>query len=328
MNHESNDLVEFDRSLSDLYTLMKAIIKAQEKHRLNLSSKRNPFLYKLEKYIRVYDRTEPEEHLYYFDKLYTLNRTAILRGPDRDGWLKNGNIVIHFGEESRPIKDAKIHLSVIYNTSCKIKKDTAELLKGFPNSDQSKELVYPKKYLLYLYRIFNEVCESEEDQSKISDYIYDLEKETGVNKGRKKRGGGDTLMDTATELMEQFGFKMPEGQSLPSGDQLSQQLKGVMSNPQISSTFGNIIKEVQGCDNVGDMLSKVVGSLGSAGMDTATVETLKDTVVNAAGNMSNPLYQGDNEGSGNNQTSNNQTSNNQTSNDQIENGYDFDDFLD
>ena len=327
MNHESNDLVEFDRSLSDLYTLMKAIIKAHEKHRLNLSSKRNPFLYKLEKYIRIYDRTEPDEHLWYFTRLYTVNRTAILRGPDRDGWLKNGNIVIHFGEEAgRPIKDAKIHMSVIYNTSCKIKDDTIELLKGLPNSDQSKELVYPKKYLLYLYRIFNEVCDSEEDQSKISDYIYDLEKETGTKRSGKKSGSsGDTLMDTATELMGQFGFKLPEGQSLPSGDELSKQLKGVMNNPQISSTFGNILKEVQGCNNVGDMLSKVVGSLGSAGMDTSTMETLKDTVVNATGNMSNPLYNGD---AGNDGDNGNQVTNTNNTNNNNYDGDDFDDFID
>jgi hypothetical protein len=315
MSSDLKDLVEFDRSLNDLFTLMKEILKTHEKQRLNLSSKKNPFSHRLNKYIKIYEITEPEEHIWYFSKLYSSNRTGILRGPDRDGWLKNGKIVIHYGEEvGRCIKDAQIHLSVIYNTSCTIRDDTTEMLKGLPNTSQSEELTYPKKFLLYLYRIFNEVCDSEEDQSKIADYIYDLEEDTGIKKSKKRRSN-DSLLDTATELMEQFGFKIPKDQ-LPSSEELSGKLKGAMNNPEISSVFGNIMKEVQGCDNVGDMIAKVVGSLGSSGtIDETTANNLKGSVPASVSGISNPLKQTSDESSPLLLNTNN-------------NGDDFGDFLD
>ena len=270
MQSQLKDITEFDRSLGDLFMSCKKIVKTNEKHNLNLSSRKNPILGGLERYIKVYDRTDPEEHVLPFSNIYNNNTRQILRGPHRDGWIRDGSIIIKWSEKT------KIHLSIIYNTSSKLRENIKENLKGLPNADQSKELIYPDEILLHLYRIFYELSDSEEDQSKLTEHIRELEDITGIKKSKhnKKSKNDDALgglIETATGMMEQFGIKLPEGQKLPSSDDVSKQLKGAMSNPQVSSMFGNMMKEMQGCNNIGDVVGKALGHLNSSGVDTSAI---------------------------------------------------------
>ena len=262
------DVTEFDRNLSDLFASCKKIVKTNEKHNLKLSSNRNPILSGLERYVKVYDRTDPEEHVFPFNQIYENNTRSILRGPHRDGWISTGSIIIKFSEKT------KIHLSVIYNISCKLRDDIRENSRGLPNSNQAKELIYPDEILLNLYRIFYELTESEEDQTKLSEHIKELEDITGSKKSKSKSSDDDGfggLIETATGMMEQFGIKLPDGQKLPSSQEVSEQLKGAMSNPQISSMFGNMMKEMQGCNNIGDVVGKALGQLNGSGIDTSAL---------------------------------------------------------
>lgn len=301
MDSDSKDLTDFDKSLSGLFGVLKSVIKTHETRKLNFSSKKNPILTRLERYIKIYDRTEPSEHVWYFKKIYNSNHSAILRGPDKDSWLINGNINIHFGEETgRPIKDAKVHLSIIYTTSIKLRDETEESLRGLPDVDQSDELLYPSIILFHLYSIFNEIAKDEdtpENKSKLSEYIKTLAGEIPtIDKPTSKKTGSDDplggIMNVAGELMGQLGIQMPEGQKMPSGNELSKMLNGAMKNPQAKSMIGSMMKEMQECDNIGDVVTKMLGKLGG-GFDSAALNSMKQNINNAS---QDPNNQDPNEG--------------------------------
>jgi hypothetical protein len=284
MEQESRDLTKFDRSLSGLFRLLETIIKIHEKHELNLSSRKNPFLSRLEKYIKIYDLTRADEHLWYFQKIYDDFKPAILRGPERDTWIRNGNIVIHFGEETRkPIRDAKVHLSSIYKTACTIRDRVEESLHGLPNVEQSKEILFPTILLLHLYRIFHEIANSDKEKETLNGYVKDLEKDTGVGKKTKSSGsdnGLDGLMKTVTGFAEQMGIKMPDGK-MPSSDDLNKAMSEVINKPQTKNFLGNMLQKMQGCKNAGDMVGTLLNELPSA-MDPAAKESLAANIENAA----------------------------------------------
>jgi hypothetical protein len=288
------DLEKFDKSLIGLFNLLKTVIKTHEKYKLNLSSSQNPILTRLERYIKIYDRTEPNEHVWYFQRLYNQNKSAILRGPERDTWLGNGNIILHYGEETgRPIKDAKIHLSMIYNTAIKLRDDVESSLQGLPDVDQSQELLYPTLFLLHLYRIFYEFSDSDEDKDKLSGYIKDLEGDAGIkskpsksNNSTEDNNGLDGILGMATGLMEQMGLKLPEGQKLPSGKDLNKAIGNVFQNPEAKSFIGDMMKDMQDCDNFGDMVGKLLNKL-PANMDPATLKTVTDNAKIAGNLLSN-----------------------------------------
>ncbi len=293
MDSSTVDSEKFDKSLLGLFTVLKTVIKTHEKYKLNLSSSQNPILTRLERYIKIYDRTEPQEHLWYFQRLYSQNKPAILRGPERDTWLSNGNITLHYGEETgRPIKDAKIHLSLIYNTAVKIRDDVEASLHGLPDVDQTQELVYPTLFLLHLYRIFYEFSDLDDDKDKIFGYIRDLEGEAGVksktskNRGTSDEDGIDGLLGMATGFMEQMGLKLPEGQKLPSGKELNKAIGNVFQNPEAKSFIGDMMKDMQECDNFGDMVGKLLNKL-PANIDPATRKTITDNAKLASDTLSN-----------------------------------------
>lgn len=272
------DLTEFDNNLTGLFSLSKTILKVNERRKLNLTSKKNPVLVRLEKYIRIYDRTEPEEHVWYFRKIYTNNHAAILRGPDRDSWITNNNITFTFGEETnRPINGSSVHLSVIYNIATRLREETLESSKGLPDMDKSPELNYADLVLLYLYGLFYEICDEEGERVKLANYISSLEEKTGTTltthrnssrlrderSGNSESGDGmEGLFNVATGLMDQMGIKLPKGQKMPDSKEFSSMLGNMMKNPKTKSMLGNMMKEMQECNNIGDVINKVVTNLG------------------------------------------------------------------
>ena len=302
------DLEKFDRHIMSLFNLLKTVIKTHEKYKLNLSSVKNPILTRLERYIKVYDKSEPNEHLWYFQRLYNQNKPAILRGPERDTWLSNGKITLHFGEETgRPIKDAKIELSMIYTTAIKLRDDVEASLHGLPDVEQSQELIYPTLFLLHLYRIFYELTESNDEKKKILGFINELESDAGVKSKSKNKEGNkegtselDGLLGMATGLMEQMGIKLPEGQKLPSGNELNKAVGSVFQNPEAKSFIGDMMKEMQECENFGDMFGKLLNKL-PAGMDQATRKSITDNAQMALnGNNDNNGDNNDDNGGDNN----------------------------
>ena len=80
------------------FELAKDILKTNERKKDRIRSQESAFS-RLEKYIKTYSKTEPSEHIHYFEKVYSDNKRFILLGPQRDAWLTDNGIVISFGED-------------------------------------------------------------------------------------------------------------------------------------------------------------------------------------------------------------------------------------
>ena len=264
------DIAKFDEYLSDFLALSKDIVISSERRNLKLSSRKNPFLTRLEKYTKAYDKTEPENHIWYFNKIYQNNKPAILRGPIRDNWIKNNGVVIMYGEDVGRQSDIKVHVSSIYNTSCKLRDDIEDSLSGLPNVEQAKELSFPTLYLLYLYQIFHELCENETEKEKLGKYVETLKVDAGVKKAAKTNNNDPLsgLMGQMAGMAEQMGIKIPEGQ-MPSGDQITGALSNMMNNPQTKSMLGNVMSEMKDANNIGDVFGKLMGQLAGGGIPGA-----------------------------------------------------------
>ena len=266
------DIAKFDEHLSDFLALSKDIVTANERRNLKLSSKKNPFLTRLEKYTKAYDKTEPEDHIWYFNKIYRDNKSAILRGPIRDNWIKNNGVVIMYGEDVGRQSEIKVHVSSIYNTSCKLRDNIEESLSGLPNVEQAKELSYPTLYLLYLYQIFDELCENEGEKEKLGKYVETLKVDAGVKKAAKTNNDPlSGLMGQMAGMAKQMGIEIPDGQ-MPSGDQITGALSNMMNNPQTKSMLGNVMSEMKDANNIGDVFGKLMGQLAGGNMGPPTGE--------------------------------------------------------
>ena len=172
------DLSEFDKNVMDLFDVCQNILTASDAR--SISSKKNPFRTRLEKYINTYKKSDPEEHVIYFERVYEGNQRFILLGPQRDVWLTDGDIVISYGEDCGLKTDFKMHLSVIYKKACELREEIEEEEKGLPNSAPRKEVLYPDQFLRCLYRIFREINTSENDRKKLAVHIDTLNQKTGV----------------------------------------------------------------------------------------------------------------------------------------------------
>ena len=284
---EERDLSAFDKNVIELLDLCKEILKVSEKRKLSLSDRKNPFATRLERYIKTYNKTDPEEHVGYFEKIYTNNKRFILLGPQRDSWLTDNSIVISYGEDAGVKTEIKVHLSSIYNNACKTRDDVKEELEGLPDSSDPYEIRFPSRFMLFLYRIFREVSVSENEKTKLTSHIENLESETGM---RSSRGSSEDplsgLFDMTSNMVEQFtGSKVPKEQ-MPGKNEIGKMFGNLVNDPKTKSMIGNVMQQLQGTNNIGEMATKLVGALGSQ-------EGMGDLMKNM-GNIANSGDTGDN----------------------------------
>ena len=260
---EERDLSAFDKNVIELFDLCKEIMKISDKRKLSLSDRKNPFVTRLERYIKTYNKTDPDEHVGYFEKIYTNNKRFILLGPQRDSWLSDNQIIISYGEEAGVKTEIKVHLSAIYNASCKTRDEVKEELEGLPDSSDPYETRFPTRFMLSLYRIFKEVSFSENEKTKLNTHIENLESESGL---RSSRGGEDPLsglFDMTSNMVEQFtGNKVPKDQ-MPGKNEIGKMFGNLVNDPKTKSMIGNVMQQLQGANGAGEMVTKLVGALGS-----------------------------------------------------------------
>lgn len=268
----SRDLSDFDESVLELLDTLREVLEVHDERNLNLSSKKNPILTRLQSYSKTYDKTDPEDHVNYFQDIYSKYRIAILRGPRRDGWLNDNSIIIQWGSDVGIKNNIKIHLSSIYSNACSI-RDEIEELNTLPNMKKSKELQFPSRILLSLYRIFAELTPSKKDREKLSKHVNTLKKELGERSSLS--GGGDNplggLFDMATGLMDQMGIKLPEGQQMPDKDQFGDAIGKMLNNPQAKTMMGSVMKEMQECENMSDVAQKLLSGLGGLAAEKESI---------------------------------------------------------
>lgn len=260
---EERDFSGFDKSVTDLFKLCKNILKAGEKRKFTPSERKNPFLNRLEKYEKIYLKTQPNEHTLYFEKIYEKNKKNILLGPQRDNWLVEGDIIISYGEECGVKVDAKLHLSSIYRTSVKMRDEIKEEMDGLPDVGDSVEITYPTVYLLFLYRIFWELVTSETDKKKLAVHINTLEGETGLNRNVSNNDGLNDIFEAATNMAEQVSGKKIARDKLPGKNDFSKMLGQIVNDPKTKHVLGTVMEKFKNTENIGDIMTTLVDSLSS-----------------------------------------------------------------
>lgn len=263
METVERDLTDFDQAVMALFDLCRDIMKAHSERNLNLSNKKNPITIRLNSYIKVYNGMDPEDHVVYFENVFNTNRRMIMLGPQRDGWLRNGEVTIIFGEDcGKSFKNIKFHLSAIYSNACKVRDEVEDEIDGLPGITKP-ETSYPKHFLLNMYKIFHGIVESDTDKEKLQKHIDAL---TG-DVGSKPTSSADPLSGIL-DMAEQFtGQKFPRDK-LPGGGDISKMMKQVVENPQTKSMIGNMMEGMKNADGLGGIVNQLMGGLGGAGGET------------------------------------------------------------
>jgi hypothetical protein len=264
---EEKDLSIFDKTVLDLFKLCKKILNAAEKRKLSSSEKKNPLLFRLEKYERTYSKTEPDEHIGYFQNIYNRYRKTILLGPQRDNWLDN-DIVITYGEECGLKTEVNFFVSAIYRSACKTRDEVKDELEGLPiGQDDAIELSYPKRYLYYLYIIFREIIDSETEKNKLNTHVSTLENELGISSSSGLLGGNNDalsgIFDMAANMAEKVsGQKIPRDK-MPGKNDFGKMLGQITNDPKTKNMLGAMMQKLQNTENLSDIVTTLVDNLGA-----------------------------------------------------------------
>ncbi len=262
---DTKDLSKFDTKVMDLFNLSRDILNAHEKRNLKVSNRGNPFLSKLEKYSRVYARTDPIEHVPYFETIFQSNKRFILIGPQRDSWLLENNCCLHYGADCNVNSGVVVHLSSIYLTAVKLRDEITEENSGLPVAPLS-ETKYAKQFMYNLYCIFNElpcVQTGSEVQTKLKEHVSSLEEQLGK---RSANGDFGDVFNQLSGMFEQFSGQKLDKSAMPKPDQLQSMVSGVsdlIDKPETKNMLGNLLQSFQGADNIKDVAGKLLQTLGS-----------------------------------------------------------------
>jgi hypothetical protein len=291
VENEERDWSEFDFNIMKLFDVCEKILKISEKR--SMSSKRNPFLTRLEKYKKTYNKTEPNEHTVYFENIFDTNKKFILLGPQRDAWLTEGSIIVGYGQDCGMKTDIEIHLSSIYRTSCKVRDEVQEEIEGLPNTSDTSEIRYPSEFLLLLYRIFREVVPSETDRKKLSTHISRLESEAGIRSNNNGDGNElSGLFDMAANMAEQVsGSKIPRDK-MPGKNDFGKMLGDLVNDPKTKSLLGGVMEKFKDSQNIGDVVKNLVDGVGGlGGQQPNNQNTNQNNQTNSNTNTSNSTAQ-------------------------------------
>lgn len=265
---ETRDLSNFDKHVMSLFDICKNILKAQDRRNIS-SNRKNPILVRLEKYEKTYSKTDPEEHVGYFEKIYTDNKRFILLGPQRNAWLLDGNIIISFGQECNLKTEIKLYLSAIYSAALKMQQEIADENKGLPNISLGVEMDYPDDFMFIMYQIFRELATAESERNKLDAQIEEMS-------GQTKNSSNDalaSLFDMASGMAEQVSGKKIPKDKMPGKNDIGKMFSSVMDNPQTKSMLGNMMQEFQNSGNLGEMFTKMVGGLGAVAGEQAVANS-------------------------------------------------------
>jgi len=284
----------FDSEVTALLELLEMVIRASDQKKVKLTREVNPILKYLKKYVTVYN-LEPRDlsiHEDYFLAIYRKHRRNIQSGPTHDEWLRDGNVVIQFGSELTgkdrdKVKNIKVMLSTIYNTALKLQSDTETELDGLPEDQYSghPELDYPESILLHLYRIFSKLAPSD-DIKILTPHLRSLENELNVspsgNPTNNLAGGLSGITSVLATLASSMGVQIPSDQ-IPSENDLNNFMMTTMQNPQVKNAVSNLGVDLNGCNDISEMGSRLLQGLQTTPMGQNLMSSLMGTMAGVVG---------------------------------------------
>lgn len=288
----------FDREVKALFRQCKETILARYKVSIDLGEEKPELIY-LERYSKIYNGMQPEEHYSYFELLYNRNRLAILNCLKDDRWIRTGRLFIQFGEGIKKIearsKDIKIPVSDIFLIACDLQSIAEKSLEGigdeFLKQSGGKDLIRPQIILLHLTRIFYYLNDGN-DKKMLGEIVNQLENDLGITKRTlseqlpvKKEtpsesgtsSGISGLFNLAKDMMEKMGVKPPENMKAPSDSDVTGVIKNVFENPATKNLLTGIINSVQSVNGAQDINTAMQGIIQNVS-NPETLKSLSETV--------------------------------------------------
>lgn len=273
MSQKSNfDEEAFDDAVTDLLICCEKVMETDEEYNINLQGE-NPIHKRLQKYVKIYDKSEPEDHVIYFRQIYNQHKRGILKGPRNPTWLTQSSVTIQFGSEIGQKNDFKLHLSSIYNIALRVRDKVQETMEGLPDMEQNTEILLPNMMLYYLYNIFSLVINKKTDRKRLLNFKKDMAKEVGIRTGNTSNPMNG-LMSYMKGAAESLGLPIPDDMKLPDGEQIGDLLKGLADNPKAKSLMNNLKNAAQQGKGMQEIISQAAEAIGDIAGDDAVSSLL------------------------------------------------------
>jgi hypothetical protein len=254
----------FDSEIKKFFDICVKILESHSKAFLTLNANSDSHVLRnLQRYRTVYNMTNVQTHIPYFQKLFRNYRDEILNVLRDDKWLQDENVVIQFGEElededlrKRSAK-RKIEISTIYKYALQLRTTVEESLKGLPDSahQNSQELIYPEIFLFHLSKILTVLYPQNKELLR---NVQSLEKELGVSETKKTGHPLESIAENAKQLLSGV---LPGNLKIPSNEELNQKLETAFKDPLVSETLGNTVSSLMNAKNLGEGLGMAMKSL-------------------------------------------------------------------
>ena len=266
----------------------------------------------LNRYLSIYNNTDPQEHYRYFETLYNRKRSEILNCLKDDRWIRTGNIVIQFGDGMKSSKEyeerrkqIRIMISDIFLIACDLQEQAEKSFDGldekFIQAAGGKDLIRTNILLLHLMRIFYHLNDGA-DKDQLGVIVSQLEDDLGVPRktvGEEPwkmaaqastlpaaTGGLSGLFTMATSLMERMGYKPPPGMKPPTEAEISNVIGTVFNNETTQNAIQGMFSSLQGCQDFGSAVQAVVKNVTdpeTMGAIQASVEQTAQLAVTPEG---------------------------------------------
>ena len=267
----------FDQSIKDLLELSRKILNHNNETNDIFATKKerkkvvkNPIIKCLDNYKADYDLSEDAENKEDVIFTYKKVKAGLLKGPKFDDWLKSGEVNI-FSGSIEPDMKRRLMLSGIYNTACRIRDQTKATLHGLPVEafDLKEELLYPDRFMLYMYRVFLFSLSGQEfgdDITKLGSYVADMEKELKISPASAVDDKKDDPLSAvmggfagiAKDLIGKMGGELPEGANIPTdGNSLLKIASEALQKPEMREIFNDFTESLRGTNDIGEVMGKV-----------------------------------------------------------------------
>lgn len=293
MAEEETTKQKFDKEFKALLKQSRDIIMAKDGFSISLG-KSNAIMNCLTKYEQVYKHTEPDEHYDYFINLYRRNRLVALNILQNDKWLVDGSHIIQYGEGVTGVsKQNRIMLTAIYRKAVELRdaaeKRLDEMAALGGETTEEPDLNRPEIILLHLYRILALLIEGE-DKSKLCSIVDQLEVRLQIKEGESApqssgNGGLGGLFDIATNMLGKMGIQTPQGMPPPNEQEFGNVLNTVFNNPQTQTTITSIFAKMQGCTDINQAVTTMLGELNNKELTeaiTGSISTTANTAISQA----------------------------------------------
>jgi hypothetical protein len=293
----------FDREFRLLVKQAQETIQARYGMSIELGDVR-PELVCLNRYVSVYNKTDPAEHYCYFENIYNRHRSNVLNCLKDDRWLRTGRLVIQFGEGMKSTKEleekrkqVRVMLSDIFLIACDLQAQAEKSLDGideqFAQAAGGKDLIRPNILLLHLMRIFYHLNDSA-DKAQLGEILTQLENDLGVPKKTvgeepwkvveqasttpQAAGGLSGLFTMATNMMQKMGYQPPPGMKPPTETEISNVINTVFSNETTQNAIQGMFSSLNGCQDFGTAVQQVVKNV----TDPKTMGAIQESVMQTA----------------------------------------------